>query len=82
MLVSFPCGRLPFSPAVLSWSLGFKINDFLSPNTFINMFPNRNQANEVSDLGTDHLLVVRRLKVVDEPFDHLIFHHRRKHLYG
>ena len=33
------------------------------------MLPNRNQACEVSDLGTDHLLIVRRLKFINEPLD-------------
>ena len=46
------------------------------------MLLNRNQAYKVSDLGTDHLLVIGRLKVIDEPLDQFIFHHRRKHLHG
>ena len=29
----------------------------------------------MSDLDANHLLIVRRLEVVNEPFDHLIFHH-------
>ena len=29
----------------------------------------------MSDLGANHLLIVRRLQVVDEPLDHLIFQH-------
>ena len=36
----------------------------------------------MGDLGTDHLLIVRRIKVIDEPLDHFIFHHGRKHLRG
>ena len=59
-----------------------KIDNFLTSNTLINPFPNRNQACKVNDLGTNHLLVVRRLKVINEPFDHLLFHHGRKHLCG
>ena len=60
----------------------FRVNYILAPNTLINVLPNRNQACEVSDLGTDHLLIVRRLKVINESLDHLVFHHRRKHLGG
>ena len=58
----------------------FRIDYFLALNTLTNVLPNKKQACEVSDLGIDHLLVVRRLKVINEPFDHLVFHHRRKHL--
>lgn len=61
---------------------GFRINDFLALNTPINMFLNKNQASRVNDLGTDHHFIVRRFKVVDEPFNHLLFHHGRKHLCG
>ena len=35
----------------------------------------------MSDLGADHFLIVRRLEVVDEPLDHLIFHHEGLHLF-
>ena len=45
------------------------------------MLPNRNQACKVSDLGTNHLLIIGRLKVVDEPLDQFIFHHGWKHLH-
>ena len=48
----------------------------------INMLPNRDEASEMSDLGANHLLIVRRLEVVNEPFDHLIFHHRGFNLCG
>ena len=58
------------------------IHDLLAPNTLVNAFPNRDEASEMSDLGTDHLLMVRRLEVVNEPLDHLIFHHVGLHLYG
>ena len=58
------------------------IDYFLAPNTLINALPNRNQAYEVSDLGIDHLLIVKRLKVINEPLDHFVFHHGRKHLCG
>ena len=58
-----------------------KINYFLASNTIINMLPNRNQACKVSDLGTNHLLIIGRLKVVDEPLDQFIFHHGWKHLH-
>ena len=54
---------------------GFRIHDLLAPNTFINTLSNRDEASKMSDLGVDHLLIVRRLKVVNKPFDHLIFHH-------
>ena len=60
----------------------FKIDYFLAPNTLINTLTNRDQACQVSDLGTDHLLMVRSLKVIDEPLDHFVFHHGRKHLGG
>ena len=43
-----------------------EIHDLLALNTLVNTFPNR---------GADHLLIVRRLEVVNEPFDHLILHH-------
>ena len=49
-----------------------RINYLLAPNTFINTLPNRNQAYEVSNLGTDYLLVVRRLEVINESLYHLI----------
>ena len=58
------------------------IDYFLTPNTLINILPNRNWACKVSDLGTDYLLIVRRLKVTNEPLDHFVFHHGRKHLDG
>lgn len=61
-------------------SLG--IDYLLTPYTLINGLPNRNQTCEVSELGTDHLLLVRRLKVIVEPLDHVIFHHGRKRLGG
>ena len=53
-----------------------KIHDLLAPNTFVNTLPNRDEASKMSDFGAGHLLIVRRLKVVNEPIDHLIFHHR------
>ena len=36
----------------------------------------------MSDLGTNHLLIVKRLKVIDDALDHFVFHHGRKHLCG
>ena len=56
------------------------IHDLFAPNTLVNVHPNRDEASEISDLGVDHLLIVRRLEVVNEPLDHLIFHHRGLHL--
>ena len=35
------------------------------------MLPNKDEASKMSDLNADHLLIVRRLNVVNEPFDHL-----------
>ena len=46
-----------------------KIDNFLTSNTLINPFPNRNQACKVNDLGTNHLLVVRGLRL---SMNHLI----------
>ena len=40
------------------------------------------EACKVSDLGTDHLLIVKRLKVIDDPLVHFVFHHGMKHLCG
>ena len=51
------------------------IHDLLAPNALINTFPDRDEASKMDDLGADYLLTVRRLEVVNEPFDHLIFHH-------
>ena len=51
------------------------IHDLFTPNTLINVIPNRYKASEMSDLGADHLFIVGRLEVVDEPLNHLIFHH-------
>ena len=56
------------------------IHDLLAPNTLINALPNRDEASEISDLGNNHFLIVRRLEVVDEPLDHFIFHHGGLHL--
>ena len=56
------------------------IYDLLAPNTFVNTFPNRDEASEMSDLGTYHFLIVKRLKVINEPLDHLILHHGGLHL--
>ena len=52
-----------------------RIHDLFAPNTLINLLSNRDEASEMSDLGADHLFIVRRLEVVDEPLNHLIFHH-------
>ena len=49
------------------------IHDLLAPNTLINALPNRDAASKMSDLGADHLLIVRRLEVVNESLNHLIF---------
>ena len=57
-----------------------KIDYFLAPNALINTLSNKNQACEVNDLGIDQLLIVRRLKVINEPLDNFDFHHGRKHL--
>ena len=59
-----------------------RVNDLLGLNTLIDMLPNRNQTSKTNDLGTDHLLIVRRLKVINEPLNHLIFYHRGLHLCG
>ena len=59
-----------------------RVHDFLAPNTLVNTLPNRDDASKMSDLGANHLLIVRRLKVVNEPFDHIIFHHGGLHLCG
>ena len=59
-----------------------RIDYLLAANTLINALLNRNQACKVSDLGTNHLLVVRRLKVINEPFDNFFFHNGGKHLGG
>ena len=81
-------GFLPFAASCLFHLLFYhriqslRIDCFLAPNTLINMLPNRNQACEVSDFGIDHLLIVRRLEVINEPFNHFILHYRRKHLDG
>ena len=56
------------------------IHDLLAPNTLVNALPNRDEASKMSDLGADHLFIVRRLEVVNESFDHLIFHHGGLHL--
>ena len=39
------------------------------------MLPDRDEASKMGDLDADLLLIVRRLKVVNEPFYQLIFHH-------
>ena len=59
-----------------------EIHDLLTPNTFVDTLLDRDEASKMSDLRADHLLIVRRLEVVSEPFDHLIFHHRGLHLCG
>ena len=51
------------------------IHDLLAPNTLVNALPNRDEASEMSYLGADHLLIVRRLEIINEPLDHLILHH-------
>ena len=51
------------------------IHDLLAPNTLVNMLPDRDEASKMGDLDADLLLIVRRLKVVNEPFYQLIFHH-------
>ena len=38
-----------------------RIHDLFSPNTLINVLPNRDEASKMGDLGVDHLLIVRRL---------------------
>ena len=58
------------------------IHDFLTLNTLVNVLPNRDEATKLSDLGANHLLIVKRLEVVNEPFNHLIFHHGGLHLCG
>ena len=56
------------------------IHDLFAPNTFINTLPNKDEASKMNDLGADYLLIVRRLKVVNKPFGHLIFHRGGLHL--
>ena len=73
---------LPFHLLFYHKTQSLGIDYFLTPNTLINTLPNRNQACKVSGLGTNHLLILGRLKVNDEPLDHFIFHHGRKHLQG
>ena len=58
------------------------IHDLFAPNALINALPNREEASKMSELGADNILIVKRLEVVNEPLDHLIFHHRRLHLCG
>ena len=58
------------------------IHDLLTFNTLVNTLPKRDEARKMSDLGADHLLIVRRFKVVNKPFDHLIFHYGGLHLCG
>ena len=48
------------------------IHDLLAPNTLLNALPNRDEASKMSEFGADHLLIVRRLKVINEPLDLLI----------
>ena len=59
---------------------GLGIHDLLTPNTLINALPNKDEASKMSDLGADHLLIVKRLEVINEPLDHLVFHHGGLHL--
>ena len=58
------------------------IHNLLTPNTLVNTLLDRDEASKMSDLGADHLFIVWRLKVVNKPFDHLIFHHGGLHLCG
>ena len=58
------------------------IHDLFAPDALINALPNRDEASKMSELGADNILIVKRLEVVNEPLDHLIFHHRRLHLCG
>ena len=58
------------------------IHDLLALNTLVNALPNGDEASKMGDLGADYLLIVRRLEVVDEPLDNLIFHHGGLHLCG
>ena len=52
---------------------GLGIHDLLVPHTLVNALPNKDEASKISDLGANHLLIVRRLVVVDEPLDHLMW---------
>ena len=61
---------------------GFGIHDLLAPNTLVNTLPNKDEASKMSDLGANHLLLVRRLMVVNKPFNHLIFHYGGLQLCG
>ena len=56
------------------------IHDLVAHNTLVNVLPSRDEAGEMSDLGADHLLIVRRLEIINEPLDHLTLHHGRLHL--
>ena len=58
------------------------IHDRFALNTLVNALPNKDEASKMSDLGADHLFIVRRLEVVDEPLNHLILHHEGLHLCG
>ena len=60
----------------------FHHHDLLAPNALLNMLPNRDEASKMKDLGADHLFIVRRVEVVNKPFDHLIFSHGGLHLCG
>ena len=44
-----------------------EIHDLFTPNTFVDTLLDRDEASKISDLGADHLLIVRRLEVVNEP---------------
>ena len=80
-------GFIPFVASCLLHLLFYhriqslRIDYFLASNTHVNTVPNRNQACEVSDLGTDHLLIGRRLKVIDEALGllaHATFRHTHR----
>jgi len=56
------------------------IHNLLASNTLVNALPNKDEANKMSDLGVDHLLIVRTLEVINEPLNHLILHHGGLHM--
>ena len=43
------------------------VHDLLTPNTLINVLPNKDEASKMRDLGANHLLIVKRLEVINEP---------------
>ena len=61
---------------------GSRVNDLLTYDTFVHMPPYGYQIGKMGYLNTNHLLIVRWLKVIKELFDHLLFSHGGLHLSG